>query len=158
MIEAKQAKQVKTFDATGKENGYLIELAKSGNLTTGYLSATFPGCWKGYHLHRLRTAHYVCLQGKIKIITWSTDGRKEILLNSANPQQLYISTYVPTALFNDFEETAVLINIPSPSYDPELKYEQVEFTEEELKKIWEESKGMFLSRIVQEVGKKTKHP
>jgi len=45
---------------------------------------------------------------------------------------LFIPPNVPTGLLNIGQEEAWMINYPDPAYDPELKDEQVDFTEEEL--------------------------
>ena len=127
------AKQVITFDHNGKENGFLTELFKDGKKTLFYLSAAKPGAFKGYHLHRVRTARYMCIKGKMKIILYKNKIREEHILDEKKPQRLFIPTNVATGLENIGEEEAWLINYPDPPYDPDLKNEQVEYTEEELK-------------------------
>ena len=128
-----QAKQVKTYDHSKNENGFLTELFKDGEKTTVYLSAAKPGAFKGHHLHRVRTARYMCIKGKIKVILYKDKVREEHILDAKNPQRLFIPTHVATGLLNIGDEEAWLINYPDPSYDPSLKDEQVEYTEEELK-------------------------
>lgn len=125
------AKKVTTFDLNKKENGFLLELGKDGKLTTAYLTAAFPGCFKGYHLHKVREANYVCVKGKVKIILYTEKGREEYILSSDDPKRLHIPTMIPTGLSNEWEEEAWIINTPTPAYDPDLKDEQVDFTEEE---------------------------
>lgn len=124
-------KKVKTFDLDKKQNGFLIELFKEGRFTTVYLSATAPGGFKGYHLHKVREANYVCLKGKIKVILYTAAGREEHILTADGGERLHIPANVPTGLSNEWEEEAWVINNPSPAYDPELKGEQVDFTEEQ---------------------------
>lgn len=127
------AKRVPTFDHNKKENGFLTELFKEGNKTVSYLSAAKPGAFKGYHLHRVRAARYVCVKGRIKIILYKERKREEYILDAAYPQRLFIPPNIATGLQNIGDEEAWLINYPDPSYDPDLKNEQVEYTEEELK-------------------------
>lgn len=128
------AKKVKTKDHNGQENGFLIELYKDGEKTEVYLTATKPGSFKGYHLHRVRAARYVAIKGKIKVILYKpgTKEKEEHILDSANPQRLFIPKGIATGLENIGDEEAWLINYPDPPYDPSLKDEQVEYTEEEL--------------------------
>ena len=66
------AKKVITYDLSGSENGFLTELFKDdeGKKTLIYLSAAKPGAFKGYHLHRIRVARYVCIEGRMKIILY----------------------------------------------------------------------------------------
>ena len=126
------AKRVVTFDRAGNPNGWLIELYKDGNKTTAYLTAATPGAFKGYHLHRVRAARYVCVRGRMKIILYVNGAREEHVLDAAIPQRLFIPPNVATGLENIGDEEAWLINYPEPAYDPALADEQVEYTEAEL--------------------------
>lgn len=130
-----EAKKVKTIDLSGAENGSLIELYRDGDKTVAYLTTVFPGMFKGYHLHRVRAARYVCLKGKMKIIVYIPGSKEseEYILDAQKPQRLFIPNNVATGLLNIGKEEAWLINYPDPPYDPNLEDEQVEYTEEELK-------------------------
>lgn len=134
MIKLESAKKVITYDAQGKENGWLMELFKDGNKTVFYLSAITPGAFKGYHLHRLRNGRFICIKGKVKIIAYQNGQRQEFILEANNPQRLFMPNNIANGWENIGDEEAWLINYPDPAYDPELKDEQVEYTEEELKK------------------------
>ena len=131
-VRIEDAKKVTTFDHAGDENGWLIELYKDGAKTTAYLTAASPGAFKGYHLHRVRAARYVCVRGRMKIILYVDGKRQEHVLDAAKPQRLFIPPNVPTGLENIGDEEAWLVNYPDPPYDPDLKDEQVEYTEAEL--------------------------
>ncbi|HEX5480773.1 MAG TPA: WxcM-like domain-containing protein [Dehalococcoidia bacterium] len=131
-VRIEDAKKVTTFDHAGDENGWLIELYKDGAKTTAYLTAASPGAFKGYHLHRVRAARYVCVRGRMKIILYVGGKRQEHLLDAAKPQRLFIPPNVATGLENIGDEEAWLVNYPDPPYDPDLKDEQVEYTEAEL--------------------------
>lgn len=132
--KTEQAKKVTTYDLSGKENGFLIELFKdnTGKKTDVYLSAAKPRAFKGYHLHRVRAARYVCLKGTMKIILYVDGKREEHVLSADNLTRLYIPPMVPTGLENIGTEDGWLVNYPDPAYDPELKDEQLDFTQEEL--------------------------
>lgn len=131
-IVTEPAKKVTTYDHAGTENGWLVELYKDGERTTAYLTAAAPGAFKGYHLHRVRAARYVCVRGRMKIILYVAGKRREYVLDAANPERLFIPPNVATGLQNIGDEEAWLINYPDPPYDPSLKDEQVEYTEAEL--------------------------
>lgn len=138
-IHTEPAKKVTTYDHSGQENGFLIELFKdkeTGERTEAYLTAAKPGAFKGYHLHRVRAARYVAVKGKMKITTYEHNGEKwektETILDATNPTRMFIPKDIATGLENIGDEEAWLINYPDPSYDPNLKDEQVEYTEEEL--------------------------
>lgn len=131
-----EAKKITTYDHSQNENGFLLELFKSpdGNKTEAYLTAAKPGAFKGYHLHRVRAARYVCVKGKMKITLFVPGSmeKEEHILRADNPQRLFIPKDVATGLENIGDEEAWLINYPEPPYDPSLSDEQVEYTEEEL--------------------------
>lgn len=138
-VTLEEAKKVTTYDPSRQENGWLMELFKdkeSNQKTEVYLSTAFPGAFKGYHLHRVRAARYVCLKGRMKIITYERENdvwvRTEHILDSSQPQRLFIPKDVATGLENVGDEEGWLVNYPDPAYDPELKDEQVEYTQEEL--------------------------
>jgi dTDP-4-dehydrorhamnose 3,5-epimerase-like enzyme len=133
-IKKEPAQKMMTFSQQKKINGFLIELFKDGRKTIAYLSATKPGGFKGYHLHRRRAARYICLKGKMKIITYQNRKKQEFILDAKKPSRLFIPNNVATGLKNIGSEEAWLVNYPDPPYDPKLKDEQVEYTESELKK------------------------
>lgn len=134
LAHIEQAKKVKTHDHKGLENGSLIELYKDADKTVVYLTTIKSGSFKGYHLHRLRAARYVCVKGKAKIIVWKpgTKEKEEYILDADMPQRMFIPKNIATGLTTEGDEDVWLINYPDPPYDPNIKDEQVEYTEEEL--------------------------
>ncbi len=131
-VKLETAKKVITKDSNGVENGFIIELAKDGKLTTSYLSCCLPGTFKGLHLHKIRTANYVCVRGTIKIILYTAKGKEEHTLSADKPTRLTIPANIPTGLLNESDEEAWIVNNPDPPYDPDLKGEQIDFTQEQL--------------------------
>jgi dTDP-4-dehydrorhamnose 3,5-epimerase-like enzyme len=140
-VEKESAKRVATRDHAGNANGWLVELCKDGAKTTAYLTAATPGAFKGYHLHRVRAARYVCVRGKMRIILYTigaiangktTWTRQEHILDASDPQRLLIPKDVATGLENIGDEEGWLINVPDPAYDPALKDEQVEYSQADL--------------------------
>jgi len=131
------AKVVTTYSEDGNVNGSLKEMYKDRDKTVVYMTSVKPGATKGYHLHRVRAARYFPAIGKVKIILWKPgtpeSEREEYMLDSEKPQRLFIPKDVATLLINEESEEAFFINFPDPAYDPNLKDEQVEYTEEELK-------------------------
>jgi dTDP-4-dehydrorhamnose 3,5-epimerase-like enzyme len=142
-VKTETIKKVPTKDLSQKENGFLMELFKDSNgvKTEVYLSCAIPGAFKGYHLHRVRAARYVCLKGKMKIILYVNGKREEHILSVENLTRLYIPPNVPTGLENIGHEDGWLVNYPDPAYDPNLKDEQLDFTQEEL------DSGEYLKRL-----------
>ncbi len=133
-VKEEDCKKVPTKDLQGQENGFLQEMFIQDGKTLGYLSCAKPGAFKGYHLHRVRGARYVCVKGIMKIILYVNGKREEHVLSVANRKRLYIPPNVPTGLENVGTEDAWLINLPDPPYDPTLKDEQIDYTLEDVEK------------------------
>jgi len=68
----------------------------------------------------------------MKIILYKNQERQEYVLDAAKPQRLHIPPNVASGLHNIGDEEAWLVNFPNPPYDPDLKDEQIEYTEDEL--------------------------
>ncbi|MEO6509234.1 MAG: WxcM-like domain-containing protein [Patescibacteria group bacterium] len=133
-VKTETVKKVPTKDLSGNENGFLIEMFKSedASKTEVYLSCAIPGAFKGYHLHRVRAARYVCLKGNMKVILYVNGKREEHILSAENQTRLFIPPNVPTGLENIGTEDGWLVNYPDPAYDPNLKDEQVDYTQEQV--------------------------
>lgn len=125
------AKKIITYDSDGLENGYLVELKKNGRFTESYLTVAYSGCFKGFHEHKVREANYICIRGAVRVILYIKGKRVEHMLQTYDT--LNIGINIPTALQNDSNDEAWIINNPYPVYDPEIaKWEQVEWTIKEL--------------------------
>lgn len=133
-VRREPCKRVATSDAGGTPNGFVVELYKDGPKTTLYLTAAYPKAFKGFHLHTLRSSHYVCLKGTMKITIVEGAKKVEHVLDAAQPERLLVPTHVWIGLENVGDEEAWLVNLPDPAYDPDLKGEQQEKTPEEIER------------------------
>ncbi|MFA4873238.1 MAG: hypothetical protein WC659_04870 [Patescibacteria group bacterium] len=135
-VKGGQMKRVATYGQNDKENGFLMELLKEGRFTKAYLTSVFPESFKGYHLHRVRETNYAAVRGKMHVVLYAIHGqgwrRTEYVLDSAQGDTLHIPVNVATGFESATKEEAWMINFPEPAYDPELKDEQVEYSQEEL--------------------------
>lgn len=131
-VRKERCTRVSTVDAAGQSNGFLVELYKEGPKTTLYLTGAFPRAFKGYHLHTMRSSHYVCLRGKMNITVVEGNTKVEHILDATAPERLFLPTNVWIGLENIGDEEAWLINFPDPAYDPVLKGEQQEKTPAEI--------------------------
>ena len=77
----------------------------------------------------------------MKIILYVNGKREEHILSAENLQRLYIPANVPNGLVNIGNEDGWLVNYPDPAYDPNLKDEQLDFTQEEL------DSGAYLKKL-----------
>ena len=127
-------KVVTTYGHDGKENGWLMEIEKDGDKTTAYATAIKPGSFKGSHLHRIRTANYICVTGNVLVVLYDYIDKKwvkrEIPMTKGG--ELHIPINIPTAIYNVGSVEAIILNFPVPAYDPNVN-EQVEYTEEDIK-------------------------
>ncbi len=76
-VKEEECKKVPTKDLADNENGFLQEMFVEGDKTLCYLSCAKPGAFKGYHLHRVRGARYVCVKDEMKIILYVGGVREE---------------------------------------------------------------------------------
>lgn len=137
MSRIKLCKKINTYDILNKNNGFLIELGKSGRKTTSYLTVALPGCTKGFHAHRVRESNYVCISGRVRVILITKNGREDYILDSENPEILNIELNIPTAIVNEWDVPAALINLPDPAYDPlTTHFEQVDLPDQESAEKW----------------------
>ncbi|TSC62119.1 MAG: dTDP-4-dehydrorhamnose 3,5-epimerase [Parcubacteria group bacterium Gr01-1014_106] len=133
-IRREPCKKVTTKDSEGNPNGFLVELFKDGENTVAYLTAAYPKAFKGYHLHTVRSSHYVCLKGMMKITVVEGGKRVEHVLRAENPERLFLPTHVWIGLENIGDEEAWLMNLPNPPYDPSLKGEQQDRAREDVER------------------------
>jgi dTDP-4-dehydrorhamnose 3,5-epimerase-like enzyme len=131
-VREEQAKRIPTKDLQGHPNGYVLELLKDGSMTKGYLTAIAPNGFKGYHYHKERSATYIVLKGAVKVILYKKGQREEHIVQGDT--RLQIPKQIATGILNLTDDEAWLINFPNPPYDPAVKGEQIDYTEEELKK------------------------
>lgn len=130
MIKKGNVKVIQTKDLGGNTNGCVIELEKDGKLTTRYASVANPGCFKGYHAHKVREANYVCVHGTILVETVELVNDEPVVTRTKLEvgDTLHIPINIPTALWNHTGEKAIIVNTPHPPYDPDLTDEQIDLT------------------------------
>ena len=96
-----------------------------------YMTTTYPGVVKAWHMHKNQTDNVACIQGMIKLALY--DSREdsptykemnEFFLGIHSPLLIQI----PSGVFHGWicvsEEEAVIINIPTEVYDYENPDEQ----------------------------------
>jgi len=126
MIDGVRTKVLKVI---ADERGWLMEGLRSDDeifdrFGQMYLSATYPGAVKGWHLHRRQVDNFVCVSGMIKLVVY--DGREksptrgeinEFFLGDRGP----LLVQVPAGAHHGWkcvsETTAFVINCPTEVYD-----------------------------------------
>lgn len=125
MIDGVKLKKLRVMP---DERGRLTEiLRKDDELFRGfgqvYVTTTYPGVVKAWHMHRKQTDNIACVAGMIKLALY--DGREgsptrgqvdQIYLGVHNPVLLQ----VPAGIYHGWmcvsDEEAVIVNVPTEAY------------------------------------------
>ncbi len=125
MIDGVKLKRLRVMP---DERGRLTEiLRKDDELFRGfgqvYVTTTYPGVVKAWHMHRKQTDNFACVAGMIKVALY--DGREgsptrgqvdQIYLGVHNPVLLQ----VPAGIYHGWmcvsDEEAVIVNVPTEVY------------------------------------------
>ena len=125
LIEGVKIKKLKVIP---DERGKLMEILRSDEpifekFGQAYVTVCKPRVVKGWHYHKFQVDHFVCLQGKAKVVLY--DARQnsktykhinEFIMGWENPIVVKIPTFVYhgfTALDND---EAMILNMPTKVY------------------------------------------
>jgi hypothetical protein len=114
-----------TTDSEGRYNGYLVEIWNVNDRpdlqpSQVYLTAVAPHSRKGPHLHKVRRGMFLCLKGMVLVRTRQDADYRTIYLSGDDPHEpLVILPGVPCAIYNEEDETALLLNLPSPAWSKE---------------------------------------
>ena len=131
-IITKTSKKIATKNIDGSINGYLVPLYNVNDAfypeglepKQVYLTAISPGNTKGPHLHHIRTGCFTCIKGNARFILKTPEGYKVFYSGEDHD---YLSVIVPTgtpaALQNVGLEDALVLNMPSPAWTPEMSDE-----------------------------------
>ncbi len=128
MIEGVKLKDLKVIP---DERGRLMEILRADDelfkkFGQVYMTTAYPGVVKAWHYHKLQTDNMTIIKGMMKIVLY--DARKdspthgevnEFFLGEHNPKLLQI----PKLVYHGFkcisQEEAVVINIPTETYNYE---------------------------------------
>lgn len=123
--------KIKKLKVVPDERGRLMEILRSDDglfLKFGqiYMTTTYPGVVKAWHLHKKQTDNIACVQGMIKLALYdSREGSptfKEVnqfYLGIHNPLLVQIPVDVYHGWMCVSEEEAIVVNIPTEVYDYE---------------------------------------
>jgi dTDP-4-dehydrorhamnose 3,5-epimerase len=118
------------------EHGYLYEMLRADwpefeKFGQAYVTVTYPGVIKGWHLHRLQTDHFVCVKGAMKVALF--DDRPgsptrhelmEVIIGEQRQRLLVIPIGVLHGVMALGNEPAMLINFPDFLYNAQEPDEQ----------------------------------
>lgn len=128
MIDGAKIKKLRVMP---DERGRLMEILRNDDelfLQFGqvYITTTYPGVVKAWHLHKKQTDNVACVQGMIKLVLY--DPREQsptfkqinkFYLGLHNPLLLHIPKGVYHGWMCVSPEEAIVVNIPTEPYDYE---------------------------------------
>ena len=123
---------IKKLRVIPDERGRLMEILRRDDelfkeFGQVYMTTTYPGVVKAWHMHKMQTDNLACIQGMIKIVLY--DGREESPTYK-EVNQFYAGIHnpvliqIPAGVYHGWmcisEEEAVVVNIPTELYNYEI--------------------------------------
>lgn len=125
MLSQKACKVTTTRDLSGQKNGWLMEIASTRDGWSKfldnaqiYLTTVLPGKKKGWHVHHKKESQFTCIKGGVILGIKLDDKIEEIDLNDREPVTVRVPKKQPTCFYNPGKESAYILNLCSPPYDP----------------------------------------
>ncbi len=121
--------KIPTFDDTGKPNGYVVpawNVNEQPELRPDqvYLTAVAPHSQKGPHLHRVRRGLFCCIKGNVRVVL--REGADYVTIHSGEAHDytlIHVPPGVPACIYNDSDEEALMLNMPSPAWSKDQQDE-----------------------------------
>ena len=121
--------KIKTLKVIPDERGRLMEILRNDDdffeiFGQVYMTSTYPDVVKAWHFHHSQADNIVCVQGMIKLVLYDpredSPTQKEIseyFIGIQNPLLVQIPPGVYHGWMGVSPEEAIIINIPTESYD-----------------------------------------
>jgi dTDP-4-dehydrorhamnose 3,5-epimerase len=125
MIDGVKTKKLKVLP---DERGRLMEMLRSDDdifIKVGqiYMTSTYPGVIKAWHMHKVQTDNIVCVKGMVKLAMYdpregsATKGKvTELFIGEHNP----VLVQIPDNVYHGWkcvsEDEAIVINCPTEVY------------------------------------------
>ena len=131
-MKVKKNSKFVTTDKNGEVNGFLVPIynIKDGFFDYGkepqqvYMTVIARNKIKGPHLHYVRTGCFTCIKGNARFVIKTNDGFSQIYSGEDyDYQSVIVPTGVPAALQNIGEDEAIVLNMPSPAWTPDMNDE-----------------------------------
>lgn len=118
--EEKVLQSIKTKDSGGNYNGFVLPIWNAAyddyRPEQAYITAIEPGCVKGPHLHMKRRGAFTVIRGIVKIVTRVNGEYTEHHCSWMDPKTVYVEPGTPAALYSLDDETALVLNMPTPPW------------------------------------------
>lgn len=124
--------KIETKDLQGAPNGYVVPIwsaLENPELRPEqvYVTAVAPRTRKGPHLHKVRRGCFVCIRGDVRIVfRFAVPGprgtqpeevyRAEMSGEHHQYRRVVVPPGMPCAIYNDGDEEALVLNLPSPAW------------------------------------------
>ena len=122
--------KVKPLRLVPDERGWLMEILRGDDTAVFtkfgqvYVSATYPGVVKAWHLHRRQIDNFACVAGMVKLVLVDTredsptlGAINEFFIGTQNPMLIQ----VPNLVYHGWKcisvEPALVVNVPTEPYD-----------------------------------------
>jgi dTDP-4-dehydrorhamnose 3,5-epimerase len=122
--------KVKPLRLVPDERGWLMEILRGDDTAVFtkfgqvYVSATYPGVVKAWHLHRRQVDNFACVAGMVKLVLVDTredsptlGASNEFFIGTQNPMLIQ----VPNLAYHGWKcisvEPALVVNVPTEPYD-----------------------------------------
>jgi dTDP-4-dehydrorhamnose 3,5-epimerase len=122
--------KVKPLRLVPDERGWLMEILRGDDTAVFtkfgqvYVSATYPGVVKAWHLHRRQVDNFACVAGLVKLVLVDTredsptlGAINEFFIGTQNPMLIQ----VPNLVYHGWKcisvEPALVVNVPTEPYD-----------------------------------------
>jgi dTDP-4-dehydrorhamnose 3,5-epimerase len=124
--------KLKNLKVIPDERGRLMEILRSDDdlflqFGQAYITTTYPGIVKAWHMHKKQTDNVACIQGMIKLALFDP---REDSPSFKQVDQFYIGVHnpllvqIPNGIYHGWmcisEQEAIIVNIPTEIY----RYEQ----------------------------------
>jgi dTDP-4-dehydrorhamnose 3,5-epimerase len=125
MIDGLKIKKLKVIP---DERGRLMEILRSDDeifekFGQVYMSATYPGVVKGWHMHHQQADNICCVHGMVKLVIY--DGREgsptkgqidEFFIGEHNPMVVHVPHHLQHGWKCISEQTALIVNTPTEPF------------------------------------------
>lgn len=119
-------KKIPTSDATGKPNGYVLPIWNANEQPElrpdqVYLTCVAAHTSKGPHLHMVRRGLFCCIKGNVRVVIRGTASSVEFYKTHYSGENnchalIPVPAGMAACLYNDSDEEALVINMPSPAW------------------------------------------
>ena len=137
LIKIKKNKKIITKNNKKKVNGYLVPIFnvkdkffnKSEYPKQVYITVVKSGFTKGPHLHFKRRGYFTCIDGNAKFIIKIKNSYKTVYSGEKYQfKSVLIPKGVPVAIQCIGKKKAIILNMPNPSWTPQMNDEHsIEF-------------------------------